>query len=832
MRHGDAISAIEVEVPEGTVLVSKTDLHGRITFVNQAFIDISGYSEAELVGAPHKIVRHPDMPKEAFADLWATIKEGRPWEGLVKNRRKDGSFYWVLANVTPLVENGETAGYISIRCRPDKRQVEEANAFYVMLREGRCGTVALKAGVVERTGLAGAAIAFIRSIRGRTMLLNGTALAALAATGWAGAAGGPMPALACGAAGAALTALASVAAMRAVHGPIGRMERQFSAIARQEPPRLKDNEPVGEFRHADALLRSMRARLTYSMLERAEISHRAEIQLKTEMMTLAEILEGELQDTVGDISAQAALLSESAAQLQMVADDLHGAADEVSLAIDTTAANVQTVAGATEELEASSRAISHQILNSSRLADNARAQADTASERMESLTRSSVQIGSVVSMIQSIAGQTRMLALNATIESARAGEAGKGFAVVADEVKGLAQKTEQGIGDVRTQADGIGSTTRNASEVVHQVAETIRSIDDISREVARAAEEQISATGEILGSAVQAAEQAAIVSERIGHMLEGVQATTNTATRVTELSAKVDRNIQSLQKRLFVVLRSSHGGNRRNEERVPVALRFSAEIGPHGLTGYTGDVSFGGALLIKSQTGTIGTDMSGTLGKLSLDGVGTMPVRFITESSMGVHVKFLSGAEAESQAQKLAIEQVREADEARIGRAENIAAQIADMLGKALSDGRISERHLFDIDYRPVPESSPAQYLAHHLTIAEELFPAIIEPVLQQDRDVVFCAPTDRNGYIGVHNRLYSEPQRPGDTAWNIAHSRNRRIFDDRTGILAARCIKPLVQTYARQMGEGEITLVKEIDVPITIGGRRWGALRTAFRLT
>src|ERR1700761_9048843 len=114
MRLSDAIGALEVEVPAETVLVSKTDLHGRVTFVNQAFVDISGYSEEELVGAPHKIVRHPDMPKPAFADLWATVRTGRPWEGLVKNRCKNGSFYWGLANAPPVVEDGGTGGFLSI----------------------------------------------------------------------------------------------------------------------------------------------------------------------------------------------------------------------------------------------------------------------------------------------------------------------------------------------------------------------------------------------------------------------------------------------------------------------------------------------------------------------------------------------------------------------------------------------------------------------------------------------------------------------------------------------------------------------------------------------
>src|ERR1700761_2625255 len=135
MRFSDAITSLEVEVPAGTVLVSKTDLHGKITFVNQAFIDISGFSEEELIGAPHKIVRHPDMPKQAFADLWATAKAGEPWEGPGKKHCKAGSFYWVLANVTPVIEQGETIGFISIRCRPDHAQIEQAGKVYARFRE-------------------------------------------------------------------------------------------------------------------------------------------------------------------------------------------------------------------------------------------------------------------------------------------------------------------------------------------------------------------------------------------------------------------------------------------------------------------------------------------------------------------------------------------------------------------------------------------------------------------------------------------------------------------------------------------------------------------------
>lgn len=830
MRYNDAITAIEVEVPDGVVLVSKTDLHGKIKFVNQAFVDVSGYTEQELVGAPHKIVRHPHMPSEAFADLWATVKAGEPWEGLVKNRCKDGSFYWVLANVTPIIEQGETVGYVSIRCRADRLQVEEAERVYAALREKRAAGLSIHKGTILAAGMAPRLRDALQSVRGRLLAFDAVLLVGLAATASAGAAGSLTAILAAVALSVAAGAMLSVLTLRAVVAPILRMERQFAAISHQEPPRLKESEPVREFRHADAMLRAMRARLSYSVLEKEEISRRSEIQLKSDMMTLTEILESELHDTVGDISVQASLLSESAGQLRVVAEELHSVADQVGTAIATTAANVQTVAGATEELEASSRSISAQIGNSSRLADDARGQADLASQTMGDLSDSSRQIGSVVSMIEAIAGQTRMLALNATIESARAGEAGQGFAVVAAEVKGLAQKTEQGIGDVRKRAEQIGVTTRNAAGVVDEVVGRIRQIDQIASEVARAAEEQIAATGEILGSAVQAAQQAGIVTDHVVHMLQGVETTSNTASRVSELSEKVDRNIQSLQRRLFVVLRSSYGGNRRSEPRVPVALPFKARFGDQAISGYTADISPRGALLVKSQR----VACSGGAGEveLELEGIGRFAARFITESSLGVHVSFTSDGAAEMEAMHRRIAMVKADDEGRVAAAEKTAAGLAAALEEALAQGRIAERDLFDIDYRPIEGTEPLQFEARHLSLAESLFPAFIEPVLDHDESVVFCAPTDRNGYIGVHNRKYSLPQRPGDVVWNTGNCRNRRLFDDRTGILAARCIKPLVQTYVRDMGGSETVLVKEVDVPIKVGGKRWGALRTAYRLT
>ena len=126
MRVNLPVTGIEYELSPDAALVSRTDLKGRITYANPAFIEASGFSMAELMGKAHNIVRHPDVPPEAFSDLWQTLAQGLPWTGLIKNRRKNGDFYWVLANVTPIRRNGRTQGYMSARRKPGRRQKPSA----------------------------------------------------------------------------------------------------------------------------------------------------------------------------------------------------------------------------------------------------------------------------------------------------------------------------------------------------------------------------------------------------------------------------------------------------------------------------------------------------------------------------------------------------------------------------------------------------------------------------------------------------------------------------------------------------------------------------------
>lgn len=155
MRSNLPVMDVEYPLHDGVSMVTKTDLKGKITYVNPAFVEASGYSEQELLGENHNVVRHPDMPPELFADLWMTLRERLPWTGMVKNRRKNGEYYWVLMNVTPLQKKPPTAGFMAVCNKPTAQQVVEAERCYQAFREGRSDGMTIRHGRIERHGTAG-----------------------------------------------------------------------------------------------------------------------------------------------------------------------------------------------------------------------------------------------------------------------------------------------------------------------------------------------------------------------------------------------------------------------------------------------------------------------------------------------------------------------------------------------------------------------------------------------------------------------------------------------------------------------------------------------------
>ena len=987
MRDNGPVTNREIEMPTGSIIVSKTDLKGKITFVNQDFIDISGFSEEELMGQPHNLVRHPHMPVEAFADLWGTIQAGLPWEGVVKNRTKNGDHYWVLANATPLMTGSTITGFISIRTKPTRDQIAQAEALYEKIRTGKAKDIALKNGRVLSKNATERAARLAGSVSGR---LGGVLIVLglmLALVGWLSMNGmngmdqsveeiyrddtvpsvdlgiistlafedfelislaqselvhgtpkqsiaerldkiaanedainqkwtayvrgarsddasalqtkfenardallkqAMAPTIALIKAGdaakldeqidttyrplflnyvSALNALMEnkraaakttreeashqfhvrfaytsalllislfaagalgVWIMRVVRRPIVIMADHMDAIASGNINYHVPHATVPEFDRLYSSLRSLRAKMIYSIQESEEIARKGDDTLRLEMLALTKTLEDEVQDAVGEISNLSSRLSESATNLLHVSDDLNVKASEVAESVRTTTGNVQTVAGATEELEATSREILSQIDNSSRLALAARERVTAASQKVDGLSDATSQIGTVVSIIRKIAGQTRLLALNATIEAASAGEAGKGFAIVAGEVKGLAGQTEEAIGIVNSQAQKITTETHEAVEGVNAVAATIQEIDTIAVEIARSAAEQRSATAEIMASASQAADHTLLVANNMEAVVEGVDVAGKTARLVNELSTNVHTDIASLQRRLYVIMRASYGGNRRLIKRVTTAIPFTARFPNATFNGFTGDISTGGAMLIVN--GETIDDLAQD-GMLELEGVGELSIRLISQESHGMLVHFEKVSEESLNALEEVMHRSIENDARHIKYAEAVSDPAGKALEQAVREGTISMEDLFALRYTPIEGTEPVQVIAKHTEIAERVFPSLIEPPLSSDANIVFCCITDRKGYIAVHNRKYSNPQKPGDTKWNTANCRNRRIFDDRTGIMAARCTKPIVQTYSRDMGGGEFVLMKEIDVPISVNGKRWGAVRMGIKL-
>ena len=176
MKTNLPVTDREIVLRDDALIVSKTDLKGQITYINRDFLEISGFTESELIGQPHNIVRHPDMPVEAFADLWADLKDSRPWTGMVKNRCKNGDFYWVLATATPILENGQVVGYMSVRRKPSQQQIEAASAAYRLFREKKAGGLHIRHGDVVKGG-PGAFAGM--SLKGKLNAGFGTVLAAL-----------------------------------------------------------------------------------------------------------------------------------------------------------------------------------------------------------------------------------------------------------------------------------------------------------------------------------------------------------------------------------------------------------------------------------------------------------------------------------------------------------------------------------------------------------------------------------------------------------------------------------------------------------------------------
>jgi methyl-accepting chemotaxis protein len=275
-------------------------------------------------------------------------------------------------------------------------------------------------------------------------------------------------------------------------------------------------------------------------------------------------------------------------------------------------------------------------------------------------------------------------------------------------------------------------------------------------------------------------------------------------------------------------VRQNEVADRRRHERYPVNLKATLHVGAHSLATHTVDVGEGGLLLANLHAIALAP---GYPIAMEVERVGRLAARAVAISDRGLHCAF-GDLDADVRA-RLTHVLAETAEEYRplIAVARQSARRVEAVLEQAIIGGRLTREQLFDADYRPVAGTEPVQYETASTHVLEDLLPAVQEPLLLSDNRMAYCVAIDRNGYTPVHNRKYALPQRPGDAAWNTANARNKRIFDHRAALIAARSSRPhVIQSFARDMGGGRTVMVREIAVPIRIFGRHWGGFRTGYQ--
>ena len=471
MRNNQPVTQHEFELPDNATLMSTTDTQSHITYANGTFVQVSGFSNEEIVGQPHNVVRHPDMPKEAFADMWATLQGGEPWTALVKNRRKNGDHYWVRANAMPVVRNGRPVGYMSVRTKPSPDEIAAAESLCREFREGKAGNRRFHKGLIVRTGLMRWASAF-KTMPARWRIRSALLVAAPAImlAGWLLGLNGP--------------ALAAFAAVSLVVSVVASMwlERQIS----------RPLEQVLE----QALRVASGESQTAVLMDRVD-----EIGMTLRTISQLGLM---FRWLIDDVSEQVLNVERAISEIAQGNSDL-------SRRTEQAASNVQETASSMAQMTATVKSNAETALQANTLAGNASDAAARGGKAvsqvvntMNAITESSHKIADIISVIDSIAFQTNILALNAAVEAARAGDQGRGFAVVAGEVRALAQRSAAAAREIKNLIGASVETVEAGSNLVDEAGKTmddivmqVTRVTDLIAEIRSATEEQSSGVTQI-----------------------------------------------------------------------------------------------------------------------------------------------------------------------------------------------------------------------------------------------------------------------------------------------------------------------------------------------
>ena len=417
----------------------------------------------------------------------------------------------------------------------------------------------------------------------------------------------------------------------------------------------------------------------------------------------------------------------------------------------------------------------------------------TISERASNLGREAAEVRGVLDDTQKVAS-AQAAAVQALAQQLQQ---------VVSAQAAIAQEVEQGLKSVAQVGDAVqavGSEVNGIVDTLHQVSDAALQITQVALQTRLVAF------------------NASVEAKRAGEAGRGFAVV---ADAVKDLAGKVEASSKAIM-----------GTVSQLDSRIDTLSREVSRQGPpehHGAVHRALGVVQEGVLRIQRASESSRDVCSGLDGQMGVIEGEMRRTTSALDSALKRTETFLRISEGLIEA--VAECGVETSDTPFIRGAQHAAAQISKLLEDAVRTRSISLQDLFDENYTAVPGSDPAQHLTRFCALADRLFPQVQEKALTLSDKVVYCIAVDRNGYVACHNQTYNQPQRAGDTVWNTAHCRNRRIFNDRTGLASARNQRPfLLQTYRRDMGGGQFVLMKEAAAPITVNGRHWGGLRLAFK--
>lgn len=467
MRTNLPVTQNNYDFPGDELLVSVTNTKGEITHCNPAFVRVSGFAYEDLIGQPHNLIRHPDMPAAAFKDMWRTIAHGYPWTGIVKNRRRNGDHYWVSANVTPIMEGNKPKGYLSVRTKPSADEVRAAQALYArMNEEAKTGqeTMRLRAGRVRHLGLRGFWEQRLE-VGLLPRMLCMLALMALAVMlpdlcGWEGV-------TAWGTRGAALLLGCAWIAWRFQSRCVSGIEQANAWAAQIASCNLSSSFS----RDYSGAVGTLMARLQ-------------QIQINVSAV-------------VGDVLTEVRGFTAMSQEMAHGSTDLAQRTEGQASHLQQTAASMEEIAATVMQTADTAQQMEQQSNQSIAVVSRSGEAIQDVGVAMERIRQSSTRMREIIGVIESIAFQTNLLALNAAVEAARAGEQGRGFAVVASEVRALAQRSATAAkeigGLINNTVDGISDGNARmlaAGKTIDGMVEAVGRVSDLVHQISLATREQ------------------------------------------------------------------------------------------------------------------------------------------------------------------------------------------------------------------------------------------------------------------------------------------------------------------------------------------------------